>query len=242
MGNWVGDEILYHARIHPEQYSDTFSEEEVGRLYESLMYVTKTAVDALGDSEGFPEEWMFKHRWGKGKKGKEMRLPSGERIVFLTVGGRTSCVVPEVQRKTGPVLKDVDVDVDEEAVKGSKGKKRRKSAEDEDDEEVSEEETPPQAKAKSKPRTNKAKAKVEAKKPKAEESEPQSKSKPTSKTKKAKVKAEEPEVEEEEEAEIAYTSESKKPKATKGRPTMKEESEVPSEGRRRSGRVSKRGE
>ncbi|KAG4032807.1 hypothetical protein MFRU_006g02710 [Monilinia fructicola] len=103
IGNWVGDEILYHARLHPEQYSNTFSSEEIKRLHHSMMYICQTAVDLLADSSKFPDDWMFKHRWGKGKKDSPTALPNGQKITFLTVGGRTSCVVPSVQKKTGAV-------------------------------------------------------------------------------------------------------------------------------------------
>ncbi|KAK6834516.1 Formamidopyrimidine-DNA glycosylase N-terminal domain-containing protein [Apiospora arundinis] len=101
IGNWVGDEIMYHARLHPEQYSDSFSDEDMTKLFKSIMYVCDTAVGHLGDSDKFPEDWLFNHRWGKGKKDAATALPTGEKIVFITVGGRTSCVVPSVQKKTG---------------------------------------------------------------------------------------------------------------------------------------------
>ncbi|KAK2627781.1 hypothetical protein QTJ16_002427 [Diplocarpon rosae] len=107
IGNWVGDEIMYHAKLHPEQYTDTFSESEIKHLHASIRYVCQTAVDHLADSSKFPEEWLFKHRWGKGKKDAATTLPNGQKITFLTVGGRTSCVVPSVQKKTGAVAGDV---------------------------------------------------------------------------------------------------------------------------------------
>ncbi|KAF7890734.1 uncharacterized protein EAF01_010543 [Botrytis porri] len=107
IGNWVGDEILYNARLHPEQYSYTFSSEEIKRLHTSMMSICQTAVDLLADSSKFPDDWMFKHRWGKGKKDGPTALPNGEKITFLTVGGRTSCVVPSVQKKTGAVAGDM---------------------------------------------------------------------------------------------------------------------------------------
>jgi formamidopyrimidine-DNA glycosylase len=72
-----------------------------------MMYVCKTAVDLLADSSKFPNDWLFNHRWGKGKKDAPTALPSGARITFLTVGGRTSCVVPSVQKKTGAVAGDI---------------------------------------------------------------------------------------------------------------------------------------
>jgi len=107
IGNWVGDEILYNAKLHPEQYSDTFNSTQVKQLHTSILYVCQTAVDLLADSSKFPEEWLFKHRWGKGKKDSVTALPNGAKITFLTVGGRTSCVVPSVQKKTGAVAGDV---------------------------------------------------------------------------------------------------------------------------------------
>ena len=140
IGNWVGDESLYQARIHPEQYSNALSEGQIKKLHESLHYVCGFACDVLADSEKFPEHWLFKHRWGKGKKDSVDRLPSGEKIVYITVGGRTSAVVPSLQKKTGPVAGDVkaeDADDDEEEggdrrKTGKAGKKRKAEAVDED--------------------------------------------------------------------------------------------------------------
>jgi formamidopyrimidine-DNA glycosylase len=103
IGNWVGDEVLYQASLHPEQYSDDFTDAEIARLHRAICYVCDTAIAHLGDSDRFPDDWLFNHRWGKGKKDAATTLPSGEKIVFVTVGGRTSCVVPSRQKKTGRV-------------------------------------------------------------------------------------------------------------------------------------------
>lgn len=94
IGNWVGDEIMYQAKLHPEQYSDDFSDKDIAKLYKAATYVCDTAVGVLGDSDQFPSDWLFNHRWGKGKKDHPTTLPNGEKIAFITVGGRTSCVVP----------------------------------------------------------------------------------------------------------------------------------------------------
>lgn len=128
---------MYNARMHPEQYSHTLSATQVSQLHKSIHYVCGLAVETLSDSSKFPEEWLFKHRWTKGKKDAPMTLPNGSKFVFLTVGGRTSAVVPSVQKKTGPVKKDVDLDggvdvsdADEEQPKNAakKGSKRKKAA------------------------------------------------------------------------------------------------------------------
>jgi formamidopyrimidine-DNA glycosylase len=118
------DEVLYNARIHPEQYSNTLSPKQVKQLHKSIQYVCGFAVDNLADSSTFPEDWLFKHRWGKGKKDRATKLPNGDKFVFLTVGGRTSCVVPSVQKKTGPVAKDIE-DEAEENVKSESEKEEK---------------------------------------------------------------------------------------------------------------------
>ncbi|KAE8339882.1 hypothetical protein BDV24DRAFT_71677 [Aspergillus arachidicola] len=120
IGNWMGDEILYHARIHPEQYSNTLTDDQVKELHSALHYVCSTSVDLLADSEKFPEDWLFKYRWSKGKKNASPTLPNGDKITFLTVGGRTSAVVPSVQKKTGPVSKDIKNEED-----GTQNKRKR---------------------------------------------------------------------------------------------------------------------
>ncbi|OAA61073.1 formamidopyrimidine-DNA glycosylase [Niveomyces insectorum RCEF 264] len=103
IGNWVGDEVLFHARVHPEQYCDEFDTAQMQRVYASICYVCRTAVDLLGDSDKFPDDWLFRHRWDKGTKGAVAQLPGGEKLAFLTVGGRTSCFAPDLQKKSGAV-------------------------------------------------------------------------------------------------------------------------------------------
>lgn len=136
IGNWVGDEIMFDAKMHPEQYAHTLSDADIRKLHKSIHYVCGTAVDLLADSEQFPKTWLFKHRWGKGKKDGTKALPTGEKIVFLTVGGRTSAVVPSIQKKTGPVAKELsDAEEENEVIEEKpaksevkKGAKTKKSA------------------------------------------------------------------------------------------------------------------
>ncbi len=134
IGNWVGDEIMYHAKMHPEQYSNTLSDVQIKQLHESIHFICATAVDLLADSEKYPGDWLFKHRWGKGKKDAPKSLPNGEKITFLTVGGRTSAVVPSVQKKTDPVAKEMteaerggEVEEEKPKANGAKAGKKRKS-------------------------------------------------------------------------------------------------------------------
>ncbi|KAF4540412.1 Formamidopyrimidine-DNA glycosylase [Lasiodiplodia theobromae] len=127
VGNWVGDEVLYQAKIHPEQYSNTFSDTQIKQLHDALIYVCGLACETLADSDKFPEDWLMKHRWGKGKKDAN-KLPNGASITFLKVGGRTSAVVPSVQKKTGAVAGDAGIseqEDDEETERKPNAKQRR---------------------------------------------------------------------------------------------------------------------
>ena len=96
VGNWIADEVLYQARIDPRRRTDTLTRAEIGRIRSRLRSVISTAVRAGADSDRFPRKRLFHTRWSK-------RLQSpvtvrGERILYLTVGGRTTAWVAEVQR------------------------------------------------------------------------------------------------------------------------------------------------
>jgi formamidopyrimidine-DNA glycosylase len=112
--------VLYHAQIHPEQYSNSIKDEQIKALHSAINYVCATSVDLLANSSQFPTDWLFHYRWNKGKKDGPKNLPNGDEIHFLTVGGRTSAVVPSVQLKTGPVSKGIG---DDEEAKGENGEK-----------------------------------------------------------------------------------------------------------------------
>ncbi|KAI0771001.1 AtMMH-1 [Trametes elegans] len=101
VGNWVADEILYHARLHPEERCNVLSDEQLTALHQQTSAVCQTAVAVNADDSKFPEDWLFKHRWGKGKKEKHnLKLPDGKpaTIKWITVGGRTSAYVAELQK------------------------------------------------------------------------------------------------------------------------------------------------
>ncbi|KAK5738734.1 hypothetical protein LTR17_005867 [Elasticomyces elasticus] len=133
VGNWVADEIMYQARLHPEQYSYTFSDEQIESLHKALMDVCTLAVETNADSSKFPETWLMKHRWNKGKKGAEANvLPNGEKIVHVTVGGRTSAIVPSVQKKTAAAAGDVGGD-DGDGKPAKRGKRKAKVVEKEEE-------------------------------------------------------------------------------------------------------------
>lgn len=102
VGNWVADEILYQARIHPNEnlYKRIFDydHEVMKRLYESVIYVMELAVRVEGDVKQFPDDWLMLHRWGKARKKVKAKTIAGHFIDYITIGGRTSSFVPELQK------------------------------------------------------------------------------------------------------------------------------------------------
>jgi formamidopyrimidine-DNA glycosylase len=242
----VSDEILYHAKLHPEQYSNTFTSAQLKQLHTSMLFVCQTAVDLLADSSKFPKDWLFNHRWGKGKKDTPSTLPNGDRITFLTVGGRTSCVIPNVQKKTGTVAADiktekgvVKADATEEPIEfqpeKAKTPRKRKDAPKED-ESVDSTEVQPTAVVKAKRRKHDPEDS-----PKSEVEEVKPTLKVLSKRDSTKLK----EAEQIESTSLKSTSNSriKKEKTVKkelvSESTGNSSIEVKSDGRRRSGRISK---
>lgn len=212
IGNWVADETLYQSKIHPEQYSDTFGDKEIARLHEAIRYVCQLAVDKLGNSDEFPKHWLFNHRWGKGDKGSAPKLPNGEKLAFITVGGRTSCYAPNVQKKTGAVAAGGKAETakgESDKAKPAKGKsaKAEPKEEEEDDNKAAVEETKPK-------RSRKQATKV---KEEPEESDGES---PPAKKRRAKAAAEQS-------------------KPTPVKKEIKEEAAEEDGGRRRSSRLRK---
>ncbi|KAJ1676868.1 hypothetical protein EV182_007350, partial [Spiromyces aspiralis] len=101
VGNWIADEVLFQSRIHPAQYAHTLSDAQLATMLERMVYICKTAVKCKGDMRNFPKEWLFHYRWGKGKNVNQ--LPDGRKIIHDTVGGRTTAIVPDVQKLPGKV-------------------------------------------------------------------------------------------------------------------------------------------
>ena len=95
VGNWIADEVLYHARMAPKRLGSSLKPGETKKLRRTILKILEQAVEVDADFERFPENWLFHHRWG-GKRGKQEI--GGKKIVREAVGGRTTAWVPSVQR------------------------------------------------------------------------------------------------------------------------------------------------
>jgi len=93
IGNWMADEILWRARLHPKLCAGQLSKTGVTKLYRSIRWVTASAVERLGKDWELPGNWLFRHRWDKGGKCPRCRTV----LVREKVGGRTTCWCPVCQ-------------------------------------------------------------------------------------------------------------------------------------------------
>ncbi|XP_031384477.1 formamidopyrimidine-DNA glycosylase isoform X2 [Punica granatum] len=96
IGNWVADEVLYQAGIHPLETASKLPKEKCATLHKCIQEVIEWAVQVDAESSLFPLNWLFHYRWGK-KPGKA----NGRRIDFITAGGRTTAYVPALQKLSG---------------------------------------------------------------------------------------------------------------------------------------------
>ncbi|KAK4688527.1 formamidopyrimidine-DNA glycosylase, partial [Tremellales sp. Uapishka_1] len=156
VGNWVADEILYQARIHPACPVNLLTEKQIVDLHFQIRDVPLTAVKVNAAHQKFPEGWLFRWRWGKGKKhergkgkakleseddgedlkpkGKKyMETPDGApaTIVFIEVSGRTTALVEEVQKMPE------GVEIKPKITKGGKGSRSKRGKGDDDESDAS---------------------------------------------------------------------------------------------------------
>ena len=93
IGNWMADEILWRARIHPARKAGEVAS-QAAPLWKELRWVALAALRIVGKTfSDPPQSWLFPHRWQRG--GKCPR--DGAMLRQATVGGRTTVWCPKCQ-------------------------------------------------------------------------------------------------------------------------------------------------
>jgi formamidopyrimidine-DNA glycosylase len=103
IGNWMADEILWRAALHPKRLAGSLRPAEVKMLWRECRQVCRMALATIagrGDylppdlNAHIPRSWLFRHRWEDGG-----RCPrTGVRLLREEVGGRTTCWSPARQK------------------------------------------------------------------------------------------------------------------------------------------------
>ena len=107
VGNWMADEILWRAAIHPKQPAGSLTESEIETLWKECRQVCALALEKIAGkgktlppdlNVNIPETWLFRHRWREGG-----RCPkTGARLMREEIGGRTTCWSPARQKLRVP--------------------------------------------------------------------------------------------------------------------------------------------
>ncbi len=104
VGNWMADEILWRAALHPKRLAGSLKPAEVRTLHRECRRVCRLALDTIAGKGRYlppnlnahiPQSWLFWHRWEDGGLCPRTKKP----LVREEVGGRTTCWSPARQRK-----------------------------------------------------------------------------------------------------------------------------------------------
>ncbi len=99
IGNWMADEILWRAAIHPRRAAGSLNDDEIRALHRETRWVARRALEIIGKSDAAetpdpPKTWLFPHRWADGG-----RCPkTGVLLRREDIAGRTTCWSPGRQK------------------------------------------------------------------------------------------------------------------------------------------------
>lgn len=94
IGNWMADETLWRAKIHPRLRARRLTSPQATALWKQLRFVCRLALRHIGPTYAeMPKHWFFHQRWTKGGQ-----CPiHGEPLSRATIGGRTTAWCPKCQ-------------------------------------------------------------------------------------------------------------------------------------------------
>jgi formamidopyrimidine-DNA glycosylase len=94
IGNWMADEILWRARIHPRLPAGGAAQAHSKALFREVQAVSRGALKHVSPAFSDPPAgWLFHQRWSK-----TGRCPrDGQPLERATVGGRTTAWCPVCQ-------------------------------------------------------------------------------------------------------------------------------------------------
>ncbi|HEX3729544.1 MAG TPA: DNA-formamidopyrimidine glycosylase family protein [Opitutaceae bacterium] len=103
VGNWMADEILWRAAIHPARPAGALRPAEVRALWRECRQVCRQALRVIAGRGGklppdlnvpIPDTWLFPHRWEDGGRCPRTGVPLRREVI----GGRMTCWSPGRQK------------------------------------------------------------------------------------------------------------------------------------------------
>jgi formamidopyrimidine-DNA glycosylase len=94
VGNWMADEILWRAKLHPAKRAGRIRGAGALVLWKTVRSVCRDALRIIAPQFGDPPaSWLFRHRWEPGGRCPRDQTP----LQRATVGGRTTAWCPLCQ-------------------------------------------------------------------------------------------------------------------------------------------------
>jgi formamidopyrimidine-DNA glycosylase len=94
IGNWMADEILWRAAVHPRTRVGELTGNVLGQLWRQVRRVSLGALRHVSPAFGDPPRgWLFRERWSEAGRCPRDRTP----LLRETVGGRTAAWCPRCQ-------------------------------------------------------------------------------------------------------------------------------------------------
>lgn len=93
IGNWIADEMLFNAGIHPKAPCNTLGPEHFEALHEEAQSIVKRAIKEDTHYGDFPKDFFVNYR----KEGALHPDHPNSPVERLVVGGRGTFIVPEKQ-------------------------------------------------------------------------------------------------------------------------------------------------
>ena len=102
LGNWIVDEVLFQAFIHPEQRANTLTDNQIARVHNAIGLVLTTAIRYEATYRDFPNDFLIHVREWDNSPYDDVEAHKycprcGSRIERSTVGGRTTFFCPTEQ-------------------------------------------------------------------------------------------------------------------------------------------------
>ena len=102
LGNWIVDEVLFQAKIHPMKVSSQLDEKATRGIHESIYYVLETAISKEATYKDFPTSFLIHARqWDtspyEDPEAYKYCPRCGTQIQQIEVAGRTTYLCPEEQ-------------------------------------------------------------------------------------------------------------------------------------------------
>ncbi|MEM6516014.1 MAG: DNA-formamidopyrimidine glycosylase family protein [Bacteroidota bacterium] len=93
IGNWMADDILYQAKIHPQKKVQDMSDKDIQAVFDKMKHVIEVAIEHEAHYESFPT-YFFIHI----REENANCHHTNSKIERIKVGGRTTFFSPKWQK------------------------------------------------------------------------------------------------------------------------------------------------